>query len=163
MTRRFIPTVLLLLAATTAGAALPALDDQYGEPGSLEDFSGQAVLVIVTSPRKLRWIGRWEAALRKEIPRLNSVRIADINEEPPPDPERVAEVLRKRVPPGVSILIDLDSEWAAHYQLDTGEPCLVLLDPGHREVARFRGRPKGKLVDEVLTALRDYFPTQADS
>jgi hypothetical protein len=152
------------LACTGAAAATPsALQDQYGSNGSLSDFAGQPVLAIVTSRRKLPWIGRWEKTIRPELPQLNSIRIADITDEPRPTEARVAEMLRKRAPENVSILIDLQNQWASIYELDTTEPCLVLFDSDHKVVAKFRGRPKGELVNEVMTALRNYFPAAAGS
>jgi hypothetical protein len=151
-------------AINSAGAATPpALQDQFGISGSLSDFVGQPVLAIVASRRKLPWMGRWEKTIRPELPQLNSIRIADITDEPRPTEARVAEMLRKRAPENVSILIDLQNQWASIYELDTTEPCLVLFDSDHKVVAKFRGRPKGELVNEVMTALRTYFPATAES
>ena len=155
-------TVLILCAAAIAGATaterVPALQDQYGNHGELNDFSGEAVLVIVASTRKLVWIGRWEEAIRAELPGLVSLRVADVSDQPPPSYIDVANILRKKAPKDVSVLIDMQNLWARNYDLDTSEPCLMLLDPDHNVVAKFRGRPKGDLVDEVMNALRDYFP-----
>jgi hypothetical protein len=67
------------------------------------------------------------------------------------------------VPEDISVLIDLKSYWAGYYSLDTNEPCLVLLDSDHSVVAKFRGRPKGELVNDVINALRDYFPAADES
>ena len=143
--------------------APPPLQDQFGSSGSLNDFAGQPVLIIVASRRKLPWIGRWEKTIRPELPQLNSIRIADITDEPRPTEARVAEMLRKRAPENVSILIDLQNQWASIYELDTTEPCLLLFDSDHKVVAKFRGRPKGELVNEVMTALRNFFPVAAGS
>ncbi len=152
------------LTSTSAGAASPsALQDQYGINGSLSDFTGQPVLAIITSRRKLPWMGRWEKAIRPELPQLNSIRIADITDKPQPTEARIAEMLRKRAPENVSILIDLQNQWASIYELDTTEPCLVLFNSDHKVVAKFRGRPKGELMNEVMTALRSYFPAVTES
>lgn len=162
------PLQLLVCTGLFAWASLaiaepPALPDQFGNTGGLNDFSGKPVLAIVSSRRKLRWIGEWEKALRPEIPQLNSIRIADITDQPRPNTDKVAEILRQRAPDTVSILIDLQNHWATAYELDTSEPCLILFDSDHKVVTKFRGRPKGELVNEVMTALRDYFPAQAES
>jgi hypothetical protein len=152
-----------LFAAAATAAPPPVLQDQFGNSGSLEDFAGLPVLAIVASRRKLPWIGRWEATIRPELPQLNSIRIADITDEPRPSEAKVAEMLRKRAPEHVSILIDLQNEWASAYELDTTEPCLVLFDSEHKVVAKFRGRSKGELVNEVLAVLRTYFPAATES
>jgi hypothetical protein len=135
----------------------PMLQDQYGQSSGLGDYSGEAVLAIIATPRKLRWIGKWEEAIRAEIPALRSIRIADVTDRPAPDYQKVASMLRKKVPQDISVLIDLQSHWASRYILDTSEPCLVLFDSDHHVVTKFRGRPKGELVNEVLNALRHYF------
>jgi hypothetical protein len=160
---RLLLWLVLLVLPGLATATPPALPDQFGASHSLSDFAGQPVLAIVASRRKLRWIGKWEEALRPELPQLNSIRIADITDEPRPDMAKVAAVLQQRAPADISILIDLQNHWATAYELDTKEPCLVLFDSNHKVVAKFRGRPKGKLVDEVMTALRVYFPAEVAS
>lgn len=163
-----LPARLLLCLAfmsfpCLASAVPPALPDQFGINHELSEFSGQPVLVIVASRRKLRWIGKWEEALRPELPQLNSIRIADINDDPRPELSQVAGLLQKRAPADVSILIDLQNHWATEYELDTKEPCLILFDKEHKVVTRFRGRPKGKLVNEVMLVLREYFPAGVGS
>jgi len=95
----------------------------------------------------------------------SSGKVADITDKPPPTHEKVVGLLQKRVPPEVPVLIDMDNSWATTYELDTKEPCLLLFDADHQLVAEFRGRPKGKLVEEVIAALDNYFPASpvADS
>jgi hypothetical protein len=163
MSIRLLILLGLFCAAAATAEPPPALQDQFGDSTSLNDFSGQAVLAITASSRKLRWIGRWERTIRAELPELVSIRIADITDEPRPTEAKVAEMLRKRAPENISILIDLQNYWASTYELDTSEPCLVLFDSEHNVIAKFRGRPKGELVDEVMTALRIYFPVAAES
>jgi len=141
----------------------PMLEDQYGQKSGLGDYTGEAVLAIVATPRKLRWIGKWEAAIRVEMPELMSIRIADVTDRPTPDYKKVADMLRKKVPEDISVLIDLQNQWASQYTLDTSEPCLVLFDSDHHVVAKFRGRPKGALVNDVINTLRDYFPAPDES
>ena len=149
--------LLAVLAATAVAAQPPALADQYGTHIGLEDYTGEAVLAIVVSARKLRQVERWEQKLRAELPQLRSLRVADINEQPPPSHAQVATKLRQRVPEGVSVQIDLQSLWATNYSLDTREPCLLLFDSAHSVVAMYRGRAKDALVSEVLVTLRPYF------
>jgi hypothetical protein len=166
MTHRLLILLSLLACAAAHGAEAeqpPMLRDQYGQNSGLGDYSGAPVLAIVATPRKLRWIGKWEAAIRADIPELMSIRIADVTDRPTPDYQKVADLLRKKVPEDISVLIDLQSQWASHYTLDTGEPCLVLLDSNHSVIAKFRGRPKGELVNDVISALRDYFPAADES
>ena len=151
------------LATTFAAESVPMLPDQYGNSSGLNDFSGEAVLAIVASTRKLRWIGRWEETIRAEIPELVSIRIADVTDEPPPSYDKLVSILRKRVPEDVSVLIDMQNSWATSYELDTREPCLILLDSDHDVIAKFRGRPKGQLVEDVMSALRDYFSAADES
>lgn len=154
--------IVSLLAVTAAvAAAPPALADQFGGSASLNDYSGQPVLVIVASGRKLRWIGQWEKAIRARLPQVVSLRVADITADPKPGEAEVAAVLRERAPPGISILIDMQNQWATTFQLDTREPCLLLFDGEHKVVAQFRGRPKDPLFTEVITALGPYFPVPA--
>ena len=147
----------IVLAATAVAAEPPPLPDQYGTDSGLVDYSGEAVLAIVVSARKLRQIERWEQKLRAQLPQLQSLRVADINEQPAPSQDQVATKLRQRVPEGVSVQIDLQSLWATQYALDTSEPCLLLFDSAHNVVAQYRGRARDALVSEVLLALQPYF------
>lgn len=151
---RLAPLLLLLVCQATL-AAPPPLPDQYGQELGLNEFAGQSVLVIVVNARKLRHIKKWEEKLRKSLPTLVSMRVADINDEPPPTFDQVATQIKERAPEGVSILVDMQSQWSATYNLDTDEPCLLLLDPDHTEVQRFRGRANKANVSTVLTALRE--------
>lgn len=154
--------IACLLAVTAAvAAAPPALPDQFGGSASLNDYAGRPVLVIVASGRKLRWIGQWEKTLRAKVPELVSLRVADISDDPKPAETEVAAVLRERAPPGISILIDMQNQWATTFQLDTREPCLLLFDGEHKVVAQFRGRPRDPLFTEVVTALRVQFPASS--
>jgi len=149
-----------MLTALPALAAPPALPDQFGNPVALTDFSGQPVLVIVTSERQLRQLQRWEKKLRAQLPGLISMRVADIVSEPKPTQQQVADKLIKHAPAEVSVAIDMDNIWATAYLLDTGEPCLLIFDANEQIVNEFRGRPGKKLTAEVLDALAPYFLTE---
>ena len=153
--RFFLP--VLLLWATAATSAPPKLPDQFGELYDLSAYTSEPVVLIFAPTRKLRWIGKWEKALRAELPELKSLRIADIRDEPKPDIDDVAATLKKRAPKDVSILIDIDNLWATIYQLDTEEPNVVLLNSNHEVVEIFRGRPKRDLLSRTLITVTPYF------
>jgi len=142
--------LLLLLFSSTATHALPPpLPDQNGSQIDISELRGAPLLVIVVSARKLRHIKGWEEGLRDTHPDLVSARVADVNEEPRPDYEQVSAKLRKRVPEGVSIMIDLQRLWAQEYQLDTAEPCLLLFTADYELIAQFRGRANKERLAEV--------------
>lgn len=165
ITRTILP--LLLLAASTAWATPEALPDQFGNLISVADAHASApdsiLIVIVVSGRKLRLVKRWEEGLRQTNPNLISMRIADITDEPRPTHEQVAEKLRKRAPQGVSILIDLENQWANEFELDTNEPCLLLLDKNNQVVATFRGRANKDRLAEFSNLLEKWMPDSAAS
>ena len=146
------------LLAMSAWALPPALADQYSNSAGLNEYSGQPVLVIVAAGRKLRLIKNWEEGLRKDYPQLTSLRVADITDEPRPTYDQVATKLRKRAPADVSIIIDLDNQWATEYELDTSEPCLLLFDANGNVMAQFRGRANTTRLAEVNAALARVVP-----
>ena len=154
---------LLACVSLAIQAAPPAMPDQFGKELGLQNYSGQALLVIVVSARKARHIERWEQALRKKYPHLLSVRVADVSSEPKPDFEQVAKKLRTKAPKDVSILIDMDNRWALEYELNTDEPCLLIFSPEHEITAQFRGRAKSAQIEAVVTALQPYFDQQTTS
>ncbi len=156
MKLRVIAIVVSFFALPVLGAP-PPLPDQYNQPVALEDLNGQPLLVIVTSERQLRQIQRWEKALRKSLPGLVSLRIADIAGDPGPTREQVAAKLIQHAPTDVSVAIDEKNLWAREYELDTKEPCLLLFDADHSLTLQFRGRPRKALVAEVLDSIRPYF------
>jgi peroxiredoxin len=149
----FLSGCLLLAGSLLAQAAPGPLPDQNNKTISLADYRNQPVVVIVVSGRKLRHVKKWEEGLRAVYPELTTVRIADINDEPRPTQEQVADKLRKRAPADVSIMIDLNNIWANEYQLDTSEPCLLLFDDTGQLVAEFRGRANQTRLAEVTAAL----------
>lgn len=156
MKLRVISIAVLFFALPVLGAP-PPLPDQYDQPVALGDIKEQPVLVIVTSERQLRQIQRWEKALRKSLPGLVSIRIADITSDPGPTREQVAAKLVQHAPSDVSVAIDEQNLWASEYELDTKEPCLLLFDANHSLTLQFRGRPRKALVAEVVDNIRPYF------
>jgi hypothetical protein len=157
---KYLPSIvasLLVLWVPVAGSAAalpPALPDQLGGSAALTDLPPGPVLVIVVNVRRLRHVQRWEEALRAALPDLQSLRVADVAQEPKPQLADVAGTLARRAPAGVPILIDLDNAWARQFELNTREPCLLLFDSGRELVAHWRGRARAELVSEVLAGIQ---------
>ncbi len=162
--KALLPCLTLLLAtvlpATSIAESLnaPVLPDQYGRPYDFAEYDGQTVLVIVADTRKLRWVGKWEKKLRKQLPELLSYRVSGVLDTPTPEYDEVAKVLQRWVPKSVPISIDINNYWAAHYELDITEACLILLDADRQVIAQWRGRPKKALLADVVAELQPYFP-----
>ena len=154
-------TILLMLGALAGNAlASPAaLQDQNGKSGGMEDFSGQPVIVFVTSLTQLEKLGKWEEALRPEVPDINSMDIGDIKKPPDFVREEVVKVLRKKLPEGVSVYIDDDNLWEKEYKLDLSEPNVLVFDAQHELIEQFSGKPAGKVLDDVIAAAKTQFPS----
>jgi len=154
--------LLVLLAALPAAAQAGAqhieavagvtLADQYGEQASAS--AGEALAVIVVNVRRLGGIQRWQETLGEAFPALAWRHIGDINESEAVDIERVAATLRRRVPPGVPILMDPERHWARAFELDTDRPTLLLFAADGRLVGRFHGRWNSALDAEASDVLR---------
>ena len=148
MTCRFrkssiVLTLLLLLPLAVAadGPADPALDaevavdpeqltliDQFGEAGGLAtNVDGLQVAIVVTAKR-LRRLKSWEQAIREIDSEVPIVRVADVPRTAPTEYESVAEKLRKRLPPDVNVLVDLDGIWATAYALDVNVPNVLIFN-----------------------------------
>jgi hypothetical protein len=140
-----------LLAAAAGLEALAALElpDQRGGADSLAAHRGQPVLVVVVDARRLGTVRRWERDLLERFPGLHVLTVADVNESRPTTVERVAEVLARRVPAEVPVLIDIERRWAVGLGLDTAAPNLLLVDARGAEAARFRGRHSEQLAAVV--------------
>ena len=139
-------------------AVPPPLPDQYDNEAGMEKFSGEPVIVYVTSLSQLPDLGKWEQAIRPQIPEINSMDIGDLDTKSGKTLSLVKRELKKHVPDGVSVYIDEENLWAKEYKLDLGEPCVLLFDQDHNLVTRFRGKPKGDLLGEVISAARELFP-----
>lgn len=148
----------LVVAAAAAAAAPGALGDaqmpdQHGGRDSLAAHRGNEVVVVVVDARRLGTVRRWEQDLLTHFPKLHVLTVADVNEKPPPSVERVAEVLSRRVPAEVRVLIDIERRWARELDLDTSAPNLLVFAPDGALIARFHGRWSEKLATEVGKAL----------
>lgn len=127
--------------------------DQYGSVDSLARRSGAPVVVVVVSVRRLTLIEKWERDLSERVPGIRFMNVADLPVDVPVDLERTAETLRKRVPPGVNVLMDPAREWATTFELDTELPNLLVFDAAGQLTARFRGRWTAALAGELAAAI----------
>lgn len=160
--------LLIVLGALTvpvlsAGVAAPAPDaealaqldlrDQFGQVDSLARLRGAPAVVVVVNVRRLSMIERWERDLSARVPGLRFLNVADLPADAPVDLARTAAMLRKRVPAGVSVLMDAERRWATGYALDTAVPNLLVFDADGRFTGRFRGRWTETLALEVVKAI----------
>ena len=112
-----------------AAALAARLRDQHGRLGGFEPAGPQATVVFVVSAARLKRLREWEASLRKRFEGLRFLRVADVPpSRPPARYEDVAGRLRQRVPPEVSVLIDVDRVWATGFEIDTREVNLLVFD-----------------------------------
>ncbi len=143
-----------LAAIMLASAGPGALDnvelpDQHGGRDSLAAHRGSEVVVLVVDARRLGTVRRWEQDLLTRFPELQVLTVADVNEQRPQSLERVAEVLNRRVPAEVNVLIDMERRWAHALELDTSAPNLIVFAPDGSLLAQFRGRWSPELAAEV--------------
>jgi hypothetical protein len=151
--------VLVLSTLCSVAFALPAaLPDQNGKLGGMQDFSGKPVIVFVTSLTKMADLGDWEEALRPKLPDINTLDIGDIDTSSKFVTGELTKELKKHVPKGVRIYLDDKDIWATEYQLDLGEPCVLIFDAEHNLANKFRGDPSGELLNQVIAAAAKYFP-----
>ncbi len=131
---------LALLAAASGDPGRLRLADQFGGEDSLANHRGEVVVLILVSVRKLSSIRRWQQGLAEAHPGASFLRVADVPDDPPADPERVAAMLRKRVPAEVPVLMDFERSWAKSLALDTTQPNVLLFARDGSLAARYRGR-----------------------
>jgi hypothetical protein len=127
--------------------------DQYGNTDSLARWRGSPVVTVVVTAKRLGMIEQWEKDLTGRVPGIRFLNVADLPPGVPVDLERTATTLRKRVPPGVNVLLDPEREWAATFALDTALPNLLLFDGAGRLQAQFRGRWTADLASQVAAAM----------
>jgi hypothetical protein len=135
------------------------LFDQHGEADRLTDHTGEVVVVMIVTARRLRNLKALENDLRERYENVFFLRIADVPERPPVTREDVARKLDKRVPEEVSILIDIDRRWASELELDTEYPNLLLFDREGKFTAAFTGRAEPALLDEIHTVMDELTET----
>jgi hypothetical protein len=128
------------------------LRDQFGNSDSLARQFGEPVVVVVVNVRRLAMIEPWERDLRERVPGMRFLNVADLPSEAPVDLERTAATLRKRVPAGVTVLMDPARHWATTFALDTTMPNLLVFDAGGQLSAQFRGRWTAELAAQVAAA-----------
>jgi len=129
------------------------LADQFGGSDRLGAWRGQPVAVIVVNVRRLGGIQRWQEEAASAWPDLAWLRIADINEPGEVDLARVAGTLRRRVPPGVPVLMDAQRHWARAFALDTEQPAVLLFAADGRLAGRWQGRWNAGLGAQFAAAL----------
>ncbi|TNF81757.1 MAG: hypothetical protein EP301_12245 [Gammaproteobacteria bacterium] len=127
-----------------------SLIDQYGEPGGLATDADLQVAIVV-SAKRLRRLKPWEQAIREIDAEVPIVRVADVPRTSPTEYETVAEKLRKRLPPDVNVLVDLEGVWASAYELDVDVPNVLIFDGAGTLVAVHSGMYK-KSFAEALKA-----------
>jgi hypothetical protein len=136
-------------------AAEVEMSDQLGGSGSVSQYRGEPVVVMVVTASRLRNLKGWQRDLQERFEDLRFVLVADIPAEPPVTLERVQEKLSTRVPEEVPVLIDLERQWATELELDTDRPNILVLDGSGELVARYHGRKEKVLVDEVCARLEE--------
>jgi len=146
-----LPASLLALVGGLSAVSAVQMPDQRGGHDSLAAHRGSPVVVVVVDARRLGTVRRWEQDLLTRFPGLRVLTVADVNEARPTSAERVAQVLARRVPAEVAVLIDMERLWARELELDTAAPNLVLIAADGSLVATFRGRWNAQLADEVAT------------
>ncbi len=154
--------VLLLVALVIAAldplelrAETAVLLDQFGVPGSLAENAGSVQVVIVVSAKRLRRIKPWERALREQFGDLPVLRVADLPRTSSATHEQVAGKLAKRLPPDLSVLIDLEGRWAGTHGLDTSVPNLLLFAGNGQLIAREAGMFSASGFAEFATRVQD--------
>jgi hypothetical protein len=140
---------LIALAGVAGAGPEPVRDvvllDQHGGEDSLGAHAGHRVIALVAEAGRLRQLKAWEVeireALRKaEAGEVHILRIADVRPGRGTTRERILRELEGRVPPDVSILIDLEGRWRQGLGLDTSRPLVLLFDAEGRLAHRFEGR-----------------------
>jgi len=129
----FMAALVAMILTSAARAVEPersslTLIDQFGEPGGLVADDTGPQIAIVVSAKRLRRLKPWERAIREIDAEVPLVRVADVPRTAPTEYSTVAEKLRKRLPPDVNVLIDLEGIWASTYGLDVNVPNVLIFD-----------------------------------
>ena len=168
--RQSLPTLALLIAisgllfAAAALAVPPPLPDQYGNEAGMDKFKGEPVVVYVTSLTELPNLGKWEEAIRPQVPNMNSMDIGDIDTTSGMTVGLVKRELKKHVPDGVSVYIDEENLWAKEYDLNLDDPNILFFDESHTLVKTLSGKPKDdELLKEVIAEAKKMFPESEET
>jgi hypothetical protein len=147
-------------APTAPPIANQEFRDQFGHTSSLANQRGTPAIVVIVTVARLAMIEPWERDLHERVPEVRFMNVADLPSGVPVDLDRTAATLRKRVPPGVAVLMDPARQWATTYGLDTALPNLLLFDAGGQLTGRFRGRWTADLGAQVAAAIAAVNPGQ---
>ena len=148
-----MPASLLLAFSLALTAEAVDLTDQYGNGDSLANYEGEVTLAIVVPVRRLRLLKPWEKALDEQLDDLPVIRVTDVSGEKNAEYEKVAEKLQKRVPPEVSVLIDMEGQWARAYELNSRNPCLLVFDSQGQLAYTHCGRKRKQAVNDLVTEI----------
>ena len=161
---RFLAGAVLLAAAAGLAQAAGVADapvglkDQFGAEGGLDTAAAERQIAIVVSAKRLRRLKAWERAVREIDADVNIVRVADVPRTAPTEYERVAEKLRKRLPPDVPVLIDLEGVWASVFELDVNVPTVLVFGADGTLLARHAGMYRQDKFDALAA---DLAPSEA--
>jgi hypothetical protein len=157
-------TLATVLGGGTAssGAEGPVNDvvllDQHGNGDSLGAHRGRLVVALVVQSRRLRQLKGWELRIREALEDPEAVhflRVADIRPGRGTTRARVVAKLEGRVPPDVSILIDLAGEWREGLGLDTSKPNVLLFDVDGRLVHRILGPVSPSVATQLAARIAE--------
>ena len=144
------------------GAESPVNDvvlvDQHGKGDSLGAHRGRLVVALVVQSRRLRQLKGWELRIREALDDPEAVhflRVADIRPGRGTTRARVLSKLEGRVPPEVSILIDLAGEWREGLGLDTRKPNVLLFDVDGRLLHRILGPVSPSVAEELAARIAE--------
>jgi hypothetical protein len=152
----YLASVATLAAGHPADAVV--LLDQHGKADSLGAHRGRRVIALIAQARRLRHLKGWEVQIREALEDPEAVdflRVADVRPGRGTTRERVLAKLDGRVPPEVSILIDLEGAWREGFGLDTQEPNVLLFDAQGRLVHRFLGRVSRRAAAQVAARVAE--------
>ncbi len=131
------------------------LKDQFGQTGGLAEDADGLQVAIVVSAKRLRRLKPWEQAIREIDEEVPIVRVADVPRTAPTEYEPVAEKLRKRLPPDVNVLVDLEGIWASAYALDVTVPNVLIFDGAGTLIAVHSGMFKKSYAEALRADLLD--------